>query len=189
MIWLIILQLRSGALKLERGRFGVCFLFFSWLITFWQIQCKPTILHSLTQFVAFKPMQLLLSVPTNMDIFANVDLCSYSAPGGIKYSKKSSNLRELRIIPPPTLIYQKKKKREKVNKVQPRRWWNLQYLSIKYCLVQGWGQPETGSEKAQTASIHVKPISVRVNANTVNCFVTKWDIRRSKITFVLSMHC
>lgn len=82
-------------------------------------------------------MQLLLSVPTNMDIFANVDLCSYSAPGGIKYSKKSSNLRELRIIPPPTLIYQKKKKREKVNKVQPRRWWNLQYLSIKYCLVQG----------------------------------------------------
>lgn len=115
MIWLIILQLRSGALKLERGRFGVCFLFFSWLITFWQIQCKPTILHSLTQFVAFKPMQLLLSVPTNMDIFANVDLCSYSAPGGIKYSKKSSNLRELRIIPPPTLIYQKKKKkREKV---------------------------------------------------------------------------
>jgi len=31
----------------------------------------------------------------------------------------------------------KKKKREKVNKVQPRRWWNLQYLSIKYCLVQG----------------------------------------------------
>jgi len=37
----------------------------------------------------------------------------------------------------------------------------------------GWGQPGAGAEKAQTAPIHLKPDSARVNVNIVNPFNAK----------------
>lgn len=88
-----------------------------------------------------------------------------------KVSKaKSSDLKELVI----TLFLSFYLPKKRLRKVKPFRQWDLQDLKHTVLPCAGRGQLETGTEKAQTASIHLKPGSARINANIVNPFNTKW---------------